>query len=421
MISKETREMLRDPRIFLLMIVAPIIIFVLLGTVMGYATEKTVQATTFGLKIAIINNDEGEFSRYFIQFLRSFSNGTVNIYPVGTDPGALFQSKIYDAVLVIPSNFTESLAHGKTAVVNTFYFVKDLSISSTVKFSSLNSAVNAFQQQLLAGLLSSAYPNLNVTSLFHIISLNESAILGGREVSFSSINSLLSGAMALIVAPLMIFSIASSLAASSMGIEKEEKTLEILLTLPIKRSYIMFSKVFGAFILSLAGMIGMGIGFYYYISSVLSGVGGRVELVKTLSILSPSALAEAAIGLLLSLLFILGASILISSLASNVREAQAMTSYTWLPILIPYILLMYIDLSQLNSASVLAISLIPASTPLIALKSYFQGWVAPVIVSFAANILYFAVVLYLGAKWFEGERILSTRVSRKNLLYKLRK
>jgi ABC-type Na+ efflux pump permease subunit len=143
--------------------------------------------------------------------------------------------------------------------------------------------------------------------------------------------------------------------------------------------------------------------------------------VKTLYILSPSALAEAAIGLLLSLLFILGASILISSLASNVREAQAMTSYTWLPILIPYILLMYIDLSQLNSVSVLAISLIPASTPLIALKSYFQGWVAPVIVSFAANILYFAVVLYLGAKWFEGERILSTRVSRKNLLYKLRK
>lgn len=418
LISKETKEMLRDPRIFFLMIIAPVIIFVLLGSVMGYATEKTVQASTLGLKLAIVNNDGGELSKMLIQFFSSFSNGTVHVYPAGTEPSSLFKSGQYDAVLVIPSDFTSSIASGKAVTVNSFEIIRDISISSTVKFSSLSSAVDAFQQQILAGLLSSAYPSLNTTSIFHIISLNQTAILGGKEYSLSLVNSLLTGAITLIIAPVMVFSIAASLAASSMGIEKEEKTLEILLTLPIKRSYIMLSKVFGAFIISLAGMVGMGIGFYYYMSSILGKVGGGVELTKTLTILNPATIAEAAIGLLLSLLFILAASILIASLASNVREAQAMASYTWLPILIPYILLMYLDLSQLSSGQVLAISLIPASTPLIALKASFQGWFTPVLVSFVANILYFAVILYLGAKWFEGERILSAKAARRLSLRK---
>ncbi|MFP3268897.1 MAG: hypothetical protein RXO29_04840, partial [Desulfurococcales archaeon] len=68
LISKETKEMLRDPRIFILMIVAPILIFILLGTVMGYATEKTVEATASGLKIAVIDEDGGEASKALIQF-----------------------------------------------------------------------------------------------------------------------------------------------------------------------------------------------------------------------------------------------------------------------------------------------------------------------------------------------------------------
>lgn len=421
LIAKETKEMLRDPRIFVLLIVAPMVIFILLGSVMGYATEKTVQSATLGLKVAVVDNDEGELSKAFVSFLKSFPNGTVELYPPGTQISSLLQKGSYDAVLVIPAGFSANISSGRGAIISSYENVRDLSISSTVKFSSLSSAVSAFQQQILMSLLSRAYPDMNATSLLHLVSLNETAVLGGKEYSLALVNSLLTGSIMLIVAPIMVFSIASSLAASSMGTEKEEKTLEILLSLPIKRTQILLSKVFGAFILSLIGMVGMGVGFYYYISSIFSKTGaGGLQLAGTLSILSPASIIAAGLGILLSLLFILAASIVIASLAGNVREAQAMASYAWLPILIPYILLMYIDLSQLSTSAVIAISLIPASTPLIALKASFQGWSTPIIVSFAANILCFAVILYLGARWFEGERILSARISRRKMKMKLR-
>ena len=414
LISKETKEMLRDPRIFILMIVAPILIFILLGTVMGYATEKTVEATASGLKIAVIDEDGGEASKALIQFLRSFPNSTVDVFTSYTDPKALLLHGSYDAALVIQPNFTSNILFGREAQISSYEMVRDLSISAGAKLSSLPSTIGAFQQQILLGLIAKAYPQFNITSLSHMISLNETAILGGREYSMSTVNSLLTGSILLVLAPIMVFSIGTSLAASSMGIEKEEKTLEILLTLPIKRSHVLLSKVVGAFILSLAGMVGMMIGLFYYLSSIISRTGtGGLEISETLSMLTPATIIEVGFGLLLSLLFLLAASILLSTLANNVREAQAMASYAWIPIMIPYILLMYIDFSQLGTVGALAVSLIPASTPLIAIKASLQGWSLPILVSFVSNLLYFGIILYAGARWFEGERILSARLSRK--------
>ncbi|MEM0020655.1 MAG: ABC transporter permease [Fervidicoccaceae archaeon] len=416
LISKETKELLRDPRIFVLMILAPIVIFILLGQVIGYATSNTARAATSGLNLAVINEDGGDLSKLLVEFIKTSTNSKIEVFPANSDPKSILASGKFDALLLIPENFTKLISSGTGTTLQSYEVVRDISISSIAKFSAISSSINAFQQQILLGLISQAYPNLNASSLLHLISLNETAFIGGREFNVKTINSLLSGAIMLIVAPLMIFSIATSLAASSMGIEKEEKTLEILLSFPVKRSQILISKIVGAFLISLAGMVGMVIGFYYYISSITSNIpGGSVSIAESVELLSPASLVEAALGLLLSLLFLLAASILIASLANNVREAQAMASYAWLPMLIPYILLMYIDLSQLSTAQVLAISAIPASTPLIAIKASIQGWSEPVILSFLANILYFAIVLYLGARWFQGERILSSKISGKKL------
>ncbi|NAY90076.1 MAG: ABC transporter permease, partial [Desulfurococcales archaeon] len=228
LISKETKEMLRDPRIFILMIVAPILIFILLGTVMGYATEKTVEATASGLKIAVIDEDGGEASKALIQFLRSFPDSTVDVFTSYTDPKALLLHGSYDVALVIQPNFTSNILFGREAQISSYEMVRDLSISAGAKLSSLPSMIGAFQQQILLGLIAKAYPQFNITSLSHMISLNETAILGGREYSMSTVNSLLTGSILLVLAPIMVFSIGTSLAASSMGIEKEEKTLEIL-------------------------------------------------------------------------------------------------------------------------------------------------------------------------------------------------
>ncbi|WP_272984696.1 hypothetical protein, partial [Fervidicoccus fontis] len=97
------------------------------------------------------------------------------------------------------------------------------------------------------------------------------------------------------------------------------------------------------------------------------------------------------------------------SLANNIREAQIIASYIWLPFLIPYILLIYVNISQLGSFGAFIVSILPASTPIIAIKSVFLGNYIYLLTSFIANILYIAIILYIGTKWFSGERIISSR------------
>jgi ABC-2 type transport system permease protein len=66
---KELKELVRDPKILLGMIIVPLIMFPVLGAVMGYAVqsaqEQAVKAT-----LVVVNNDGGEWSNAFISFLQ---------------------------------------------------------------------------------------------------------------------------------------------------------------------------------------------------------------------------------------------------------------------------------------------------------------------------------------------------------------
>ena len=70
------------------------------------------------------------------------------------------------------------------------------------------------------------------------------------------------------------------IAATSVASEKEEKTLETLLSLPISRFTILFGKLAGSTIVAAVGAIAIIIGFNYYMGSfmVMGDMGVPVDL-----------------------------------------------------------------------------------------------------------------------------------------------
>ena len=70
---KELKELMRDPKILIGMIVLPLIIFPVLGLVMGYAVQ-TAQTEAQRTTLLVIDNDYGNWSRVFVGYLNSSIN-----------------------------------------------------------------------------------------------------------------------------------------------------------------------------------------------------------------------------------------------------------------------------------------------------------------------------------------------------------
>ncbi|MGC8557004.1 MAG: ABC transporter permease, partial [Fervidicoccus sp.] len=230
--KKEVKDLFRDPKIIITMLVVPIVIFFILGEVMGYSISKTSEISNMtGVNIAVINYDNGTFSQYFINFIKNDLNSNVKVFANGTVYD-LMRNGNYLIVFVIPNNFTYNIVNGVSANIESYTYIKEISISSLSQVSlASNLIISSFNRMVLLSYLAKAYPNMNATFFLNPVSANESVFINGNILPANTIESLTGPYIALIIAPILMFSIASSISASSMGTEKEEKTLEITLSL----------------------------------------------------------------------------------------------------------------------------------------------------------------------------------------------
>ncbi|TRO53238.1 hypothetical protein E2P61_01850, partial [Candidatus Bathyarchaeota archaeon] len=70
---KELKELMRDPKILVGMIVVPLVIFPVMGLVLGYAVESA-QEEAQKATLLVVNNDGGEWSQTFIGYLNLSMN-----------------------------------------------------------------------------------------------------------------------------------------------------------------------------------------------------------------------------------------------------------------------------------------------------------------------------------------------------------
>ena len=152
------------------------------------------------------------------------------------------------------------------------------------------------------------------------------------------------------IAITIIIVMAMQLAATSVASEKEEKTLETLLSLPINRFTILMGKLFGSVIVALIGAIAYLIGFIYYMGSIFTLVPTEigVDLVELGLAPSPVGYVLMGISLFVSLLSALALAVVISAFTEDVRSAQAIVGYIYPVIFIPMFLLMYLDVFSLS-------------------------------------------------------------------------
>ena len=409
---KELKELMRDPKILIGMIVLPLVIFPVLGLVLGYAVESA-QEQAQRATLLVVNNDDGNWSQTFIGYL----NGTMNVAVINdiTPQDVVSQNLLteYNSTqfVEIPLGFSENMTQhvngdlNITATVNVYGVFQGGGIFSNIGSTGFNAVVNGFNRAIA--------PDVVYTSQSTII---KGEIQQGVDPATLS-GLLISQSLALPVTVMIMLTYSMQIAATSVAMEKEEKTLETLLTVPVDRFSILMGKLSSTIIVAGVAAVAVLFGYNYMLSSITLGIPttGSVDLVALGLVPSPLGYALLGVSLFVTLLSALALAVIMSAFSENVRSAQALVGYLYPIIFIPALALIYLDINTLPLALKAVLFAIPYSQPIIASKAIVLGDYATVIYGIIYVAAFTVVIMYIASRLFATEKILTAKLKFKGL------
>lgn len=396
---KELKELIRDPKILLGMIIVPLIMFPILGAVMSFSVQSA-QETAGKTTIIILNHDNGTASSEFITYINSSLRVVEAHAATIADAVPLLVENNATVIVEIPADFTRNM----TARVGVRVRFSSVYAGSGLLESVGSSVVDALVQQF----------NRNIAP--DLVLPEKSAIVKGKIVEgvdpamLSSL--MLSQAIAMPITMMILLSYSMQIAATSVAMEKEEKTLETVLTLPMDRFAILMGKLSGSIIVAGFGALAYMIGFNYYLGSFTTMIpaGANVDLVSLGLVPSPFGYLLQGISIFVALLSALALAVILSSFAEDVRSAQSMVGYIYPFIYLPSLALIYLDINALPLAVRIIIYAIPYSHPIIASKAITMGDYWTAILGIVYVTVFTVVIMYIASRLFATEKILTAKL-----------
>jgi ABC-2 type transport system permease protein len=399
LLLKELKELIRDPKILLGFVIVPLIMFPVLGYVMNLSMQ-TAQQSASNAAVLVLNRDSGNNSTQFITFLNSSMKAIIVNVPTVDDAVALMSNYSATGIIEIPADFSQNVT-SRIPVDVKFYAV----FSGSGLFEGIGSSI---VDQLVENFNRNVAPNLLVPE--------QSVIVKGKiveNVDPRMLSSLvLSQAFALPITMIILLTYSMQIAATSVAMEKEEKTLETLLTLPMDRFAILAGKLSGSIIVAGVGAIAYMFGFNYYIGSFTSSIaaGPSVDLVSLGLVPSLFGYLLLGVSLFVTLLSALALAVILSAFAQDVRSAQSLVSYVYPFLFVPALALMYLDINVLPFWLRAVFYAIPFSQPIIASKAVTMGDYLTAGLGIIYVTAFTLVIMYAASRLFATEKILTVKL-----------
>jgi ABC-2 type transport system permease protein len=408
---KELKELIRDPKILLGMIFVPLLMFPILGGIMNYSMQSA-QEKAGKASMLVLNNDGGNWSQFFINTI----NHSVKVFVVNNttpeDAVALDLLSEYNTTqfIEIPSDFSVNMTKHLQGNATT-----QAEIKAKVNFYGVFSGSGIFES-IGSSMIDNLVYGFNRVVAPDAVYTEKSAIIKGEiqpsvDPAMLS-NLLLSQSIAMPITIMILLTYSMQIAATSVAMEKEEKTLETLLSLPLDRFAILMGKLSGSILVAAIGALAYMIGYNYMLGSFMTTIPVGTTLDVVSLGLAPSLFGYLILGisLFVTLLSGLALAVIASAFAEDVRGAQSLVGFIYPIVFIPSLLLMYVDINSLPLALRIIIYAIPFSHPIIAAKAVTMGnyWTALWgIVYVAAFTL---VIMYAASRLFATEKILTAKL-----------
>ena len=362
-VKKEVRELLTPATLIPIILMAAV--FGSLGSIIGGAGDEATRPPVIG----VIDQDDTVLSVAACQTLNTSAEVVYNGSSVSEGLTSLDEHGGV-ALIIIPSDFTESIMSNQTGELQVIWIMKGAGLIDSLSSSSVDMILRSASTSISKSLIDQ-HSSLNSTIILSPTVKSETTIFKGKEmagISPGTIAGFLS--QQAFVVPLivvMVIIMAGSMVISSMGTEQENKTLETLLTLPVRRSSIVFGKLAGSAIVGLVMAVIYMVGLGYYTSSIVAGA--PVDMARYGLTLNALDYVLVGISLFLGLLSALALCMLLGIFAKNYKSAQTLTMPITLLALIPMFAVMMLDFNTMPLVGQVLLFAIPFTHPMMAIRS----------------------------------------------------
>lgn len=410
-VKKEIREMITPGSVASILIM--VVLFAGMGGLLGGEVEKTVSLPSFG----IVADDSYSFEYTladgstttiewdpidYLQRVYGDSSDKITVMDTATGSGSAaivseMEEKGLRSVISLPSEdvFKAAMESETRVAVQQFYIYEQTGMFGGVSSTVMSTIVSYLNTNLSARIVESGGLSDYAFAMSPLTSSGDSinTIVNGTaysDVTPSEIsNAVSSQTMMIPLVIMIIITMIGSIVISSMGNEKENKTLETLLTLPIKRTSIVGGKILAAAIVGLiyglAYMAGMSI--YMNAMTGIYADSGTVDLEDVGMALDLGDWALVMVSMFLAIVCALGICMILGAFSKNYKSAQTMTMPLSILAMIPMFVIMFTGWYGCGSALQAICFAIPFSHPMMAMQALMNGDVTLV----AEGIVYMAV------------------------------
>jgi len=421
-VLKEVRELVRDPKILLGMIILPLIMFPL----MGFAIQTSMKSAIGirGVSMAVMDFDKGLVAKNLTDFLTTLNITIVEVNDLNFIEAVDYvQQSDLTGLLVIPSGFSNNIIEGVKAELDVYTAFRSKGIADSTSSSALSSLLKTFEEGLVVQKVREEIPKEDPEIVLDPINLTERSIFKGKSVNIPPsvlFGLMMSQSIGMPIGMMMLLIFAMQLAATSVASEKEEKTLETLLTLPINRFTILVGKLTGSIIVAVVGAVAYVVGFSYYMGSFMGGIPTEIGVDLASIGLAPTPIPYLLLGvsLFVSLLSALALAVSISVFAEDVRGAQALVGPLSMLLIFPMIFMMFTDIYALPFPLMIVLLAIPFTHPMLTSKVAFTGDYLTAVIGIVYVSIFTVVVLYVAARLFGTEKILTAKLKLRKLRFR---
>jgi ABC-2 type transport system permease protein len=405
-IKKEFKELFIVSTILPIVVIA--IVYGSVGNLIGNVQESIKEKPVIG----IVDLDVGGFSDIAMSVL---SENAKLVYNGGDAEEGLNEVRDKNGIglLVIPEDFSQRIHANHPGEIEIYWIMRGAGMLDSISSGAVEGLTQLVNQGISRELIqqdSSSDPNLvlNPTTRTDITFFKEKEIDGLSPSQLG--NMLISQSIVIPVVVMMLIIMAGASVISSMGLEKENKTLETLLTLPVRRSHIVIGKMIGS---ALVGMIMAAIymlGFSRYMNSFQ---GADISLADFGLALGMQEYLLVGISLFVALLAGLSLCIVLGTFAKNYRSAQALIFPITALALLSAFIVMFKDFDTIPSILKVLVFAIPFSHPMMAIRALMLDNYALVIGGIAYSALFTAIMIGVAVRIFNSDRLLTGSVRKR--------
>jgi len=412
-IVKEARELLTPQ--MLMPFVAIMVVFIFIGRAIRGERAKSSRPQS----VIVADNDRTAMSDSVVAALETDRTTVIPARGSLDEVLSLAREAGVSWLVVIPESLESRVGSLQTAQIQIYNVFSGFSITQMERSLKLKTVLDQANKRLAQAYLERAYPGVNPENLRSPLRTTEYVVVRDRVARGSA--DVLSGLVMsqtfmIPIVLLMVLIYSSQMIAASIGQEKENKTLETLLTVPIKRTSIVIGKMVGAALVALVVSGIFMVAMVYWTGSLgaeMSAPAGAADssaLSELGLTLGPESYVLLAVGLFLAVVCGLSLATLLAIFADDAKSAQMSITPLMMLVMIPYFLGIFLNVEAASLPIKILMYAIPFAYPFLMPKAILFGNYGLVFFGFGYMALFAAACIFVAARLFSSDRVLTAKL-----------